>query len=197
VGTGLHSTILHFNELDGLIQNGDVVLMDVGGQYSGYTADITRTVPANGHFTPRQREIYEIVLGAQNAALAAIKPGTTMRKGSGSLYKIAYDYINTHGTDREGRSLGRYFTHGLGHHIGLEVHDAGDVDRPFEAGMVITDEPGIYIPEEKIGVRIEDDVLVTPTGYKLLTARLPRSADEIEKIMADSQVARGQKSIEH
>jgi Xaa-Pro aminopeptidase len=197
VGAGLHSTILHFNELDGLIQDSDVVLMDVGGQYSGYTADITRTLPANGHFTPRQREIYEIVLGAQNAALAAIKPGATMRKGPGSLYKIAYDYINTHGTDREGRSLGRYFTHGLGHHIGLEVHDAGDVDRPFEAGMVITDEPGIYIPEEKIGVRIEDDVLVTPTGYKLLTARLPRSADEIEKVMADSKVARDQKSIEH
>jgi Xaa-Pro aminopeptidase len=197
VGTGLHSTILHFNELDGLIQDGDVVLMDVGGQYSGYTADITRTVPASGHFTPRQREIYEIVLGAQNAALAAIKPGATMRKGPGSLYKIAYDYINTHGTDREGRSLGQYFTHGLGHHIGLEVHDAGDVDRPFEAGMVITDEPGIYIPEEKIGVRIEDDVLVTPTGYKLLTARLPRSADEIEKVMADPEVARDQKSIEH
>jgi Xaa-Pro aminopeptidase len=196
VGTGLHSTILHFNELDGLIQDGDVVLMDVGGQYSGYTADITRTVPANGHFTPRQREIYEIVLGAQTAALAAIKPGTTMRKGSGSLYKIAYDYINTHGTDREGRSLGRYFTHGLGHHIGLEVHDAGDVDRPFEAGMVITDEPGIYIPEEKIGVRIEDDVLITPTGYQLLTARLPRSADEIEKIMAEAKVARDEKSPE-
>jgi Xaa-Pro aminopeptidase len=194
VGTGLHSTILHFNELDGLIQDGDVVLMDVGGQYSGYTADITRTVPASGHFTPRQREIYEIVLGAQNAALAAIKPGATMRKG---LYKIAYDYINTHGTDREGHSLGRYFTHGLGHHIGLEVHDAGDVDRPFEAGMVITDEPGIYIPEEKIGVRIEDDVLVTPTGYKLLTARLPRSADEIEKIMAEAKVARDDKSTEH
>ncbi len=208
VGTGLHSTILHFNELDGLIQDGDVVLMDVGGQYSGYTADITRTVPANGHFTPRQREIYEIVLGAQNAALAAIKAGAMMRKGPGSLYQIAdqaprslyqiaYDYINTHGTDREGRSLGRYFTHGLGHHIGLEVHDAGDVDRPFEAGMVITDEPGIYIPEEKIGVRIEDDVLVTPTGYQLLTARLPRRADEIEKIMAEAKVARDQKSIEH
>ena len=196
VGTGLHSTILHFNELDGLIQDGDAVLMDVGGQYSGYTADITRTVPANGHFTARQREIYEVVLGAQNAALAAIKPGATMRKGPGSLYKIAYDYINTHGTDREGHSLGRYFTHGLGHHIGLEVHDAGDVDRPFEAGMVITDEPGIYIPEEKIGVRIEDDVLVTPTGYQLLTARLPRSADEIEKIMAEAKVARDEKSPE-
>ncbi len=192
VGTGLHSTILHFNELDALIQDGDVVLMDVGGQYSGYTADITRTVPANGHFTPRQKEIYEIVLGAQNAVLAAMKPGATLRGGPHSLYKIAYDYINTHGADLEGRSLGRYFTHGLGHHIGLEVHDAGDVERPFEPGMVVTDEPGIYIPEEKIGVRIEDDVLITPTGYKLLTVRLPRTVDEIEKIMADAKVTRTQ-----
>ncbi len=190
VGTGLHSTILHFNELDALIQDGDVVLMDVGGQYSGYTADITRTIPANGHFTARQREIYEIVLGAQNAVLAAMKPGTTLgRQSPNSLFKIAYDYINTHGTDREGRSLGRYFTHGLGHHIGLEVHDAGDPNRPLEPGMVVTDEPGIYIPEEKIGVRIEDDALITPTGYRLLTARLPRNVDEIEKIMAQAKVA--------
>ena len=191
VGTGLHSTILHFNELDALIQDGDVVLMDVGGQYSGHTADITRTVPANGHFTARQREIYEIVLGAQNAVLAAMKPGATLgRQGPNSLFKIAFDYINTHGADREGRSLGRYFIHGLGHHIGLEVHDGGDPNRPLEAGMVVTDEPGIYIPEEKIGVRIEDDVLVTPTGYKLLTARLPRTVEEIEKIMAEAKVAR-------
>jgi Xaa-Pro aminopeptidase len=191
VGTGLHSTILHFNELDALIQDGDVVLMDVGGQYAGYTADITRTVPADGHFTPRQREIYEVVLGAQNAVLSAMKPGATLgRQGSNSLYKIAYDYINTHGKDRQGRSLGRYFIHGLGHHIGLEVHDAGDPNRPLEPGMVITDEPGIYIPEEKIGVRIEDDALITPTGYKLLTARLPRTADEIEKIMAEAKVSR-------
>jgi Xaa-Pro aminopeptidase len=195
VGTGLHSTILHFNELDALIQDGDVVLMDVGGQYSGYTADITRTLPANGHFTPRQREIYEIVLGAQNAVLAAAKPGATLgRQGPNSLFKIAYDYINTHGSDRQGRSLGRYFTHGLGHHIGLEVHDAGDPNRPLEPGMVVTDEPGIYIPEEKIGVRIEDDLLITPTGYKLLSARLPRSVDEIEKIMAEAKVARDEKS---
>jgi Xaa-Pro aminopeptidase len=185
VGTGIHSTILHFNELDAQIHDGDVVLMDVGGQYAGYTADITRTIPASGRFTPRQREIYDIVLGAQSAVLAAMKPGATLgRGGSNSLYKIAYDYINSHGKDREGRSLGRYFIHGLGHHIGLEVHDAGDPDRPLEPGMVITDEPGIYIPEEEIGVRIEDDVLVTATGYRLLTARLPRSADEIEAIMA-------------
>ncbi|PYU18373.1 MAG: peptidase M24 [Acidobacteria bacterium] len=197
VGTGLHSTILHFNQLDALIQDGDVVLIDVGGQYSGYTADITRTLPANGHFTGRQREIYDIVLGAQNAVLAAMKPGATLgRQGSNSLFKVAYDYINTHGADRDGRSLGRYFTHGLGHHIGLEVHDAGDPSRPLEPGMVVTAEPGVYIPEERIGVRIEDDVLITPTGYKLLTARLPRSVDEIEKIMAEAKVARDERSSE-
>ena len=192
VGTGLHSTILHFNELDALIQEGDVVLMDVGGQCSGYTADVTRTIPANGHFTPRQREIYEIVLGAQNAALAAMKPGVTLGRGSNGLFRIAYDYINTHGKDREGRSLGRYFIHGLSHHIGLEVHDAGDPNRLLEPGMVVTVEPGIYIPEEKIGVRIEDDVLITSTGYKLLTTRLPRTVDEIEKIMDQAKLSRAQ-----
>ncbi len=92
-------------------------------------------------------------------------------------------------TTREGHPLGRYFIHGLGHHIGLEVHDAGETNRPLEAGMVVTMEPGLYLPEEKIGVRIEDDVLVTPTGYRLLTARLPRTADEIEKIMANAKAA--------
>ena len=100
------------------------------------------------------------------------------------MFQIAFNYMNTHGADREGRPLGRYFIHGLGHHIGLDVHDAGDPDRPLEAGMVVTDEPGLYLPEEKIGVRIEDDVLITPTGYKLLTARLPRTVAEIEALMA-------------
>src|SRR6202035_4737945 len=126
-----------------------------------------------------------------NAVLAAMKPGMTLgRGGPNSLFQIAFNYMNTHGADREGRPLGRYFIHGLGHHIGLNVHDAGDPDRPLEADMVITIEPGIYIPEENIGVRIEDDVLVTPTGYKLLTARLPRSPDEIEKIMAEGKAER-------
>jgi len=190
VGTGFHSTVLHFNELDAQIKDGDVVLMDVGAQCSGYTADITRTIPANGHFTPRQREIYEIVLGAQNAALAALKPGMTLGgRGPNSLFQIAYDYINTHGADREGHHLGSYFIHGLGHHIGLEVHDAGDTYRPLEPGMVVTMEPGVYLPDENLGVRIEDDVLITPNGYSLLTARLPRTVDEIEKIMAAAKTA--------
>jgi len=159
--------------------------MDVAGSYSGYASDITRTLPVNGHFTPRQREIYEIVLGAQNAVLAAAKPGMTLgRGGPNSLQEIAYTYINTHGKDLHGNSLGQYFIHGLGHHVGLNVHDPASYDTPLQANMVITDEPGIYIPEEKIGVRIEDDVLITDTGAELLSRRLPRTVEEIEKIMA-------------
>jgi Xaa-Pro aminopeptidase len=192
VGTGFNSTVLHYNKLDRRIEEGDIVLLDVGGQYSGYASDITRTIPANGKFTPRQREIYEIVLGAQNAAMAALKPGMTLggKDAATSLQKIAMDYIDSHGKDKEGRSLGRYYIHGLSHHVGLDVHDPSGPARPLEPGMVITIEPGIYIPEENLGVRIEDDVLITPTGYKQLTARLPRSPDEIEKIMADGKAER-------
>jgi Xaa-Pro aminopeptidase len=187
IGAGPNSTALHYDKLDRKIQDGDIVVMDVGAQYSGYAADITRTIPANGKFTARQREIYEIVLGAQEAAIHVLKPGMDMcRKGDKSVYKIAYDYINSHGKDQHGKPLGQYFIHGLGHSIGLNVHDPGDLCKPFAPGTVLTIEPGIYIPEENLGVRIEDDLLITDTGYELLSQRLPRSPDEIEKIMADA-----------
>jgi Xaa-Pro aminopeptidase len=184
VGTGLNSTVLHYSALTDQIMDGDVVVIDVGGEYGGYAADITRTLPANGKFTPRQREIYDIVLGAQNAAIAAVKPGAKLSGGKDSLMQISMDYINTHGKDKDGQPLGKYYIHGVSHHLGLDVHDPGDRNRPLEAGMIITVEPGIYIPEEKIGVRIEDDVLVTADGYKILTEHLPRTADEVEAIMA-------------
>ena len=187
VGAGLYSTNLHYDALNNEIKDGDVVVIDVAGEYGGYAADITRTLPANGKFTARQREIYEIVLGAQNAALAAIKPGAMLYGGPKSVHQVAYDYINTHGHDLHGNTLGRYFFHGVGHHLGLDVHDPNDRTSPLQPNMVITDEPGIYIPEEKIGVRIEDDVLVTADGNQLLTAKLPRSPDEIEKIMAEAR----------
>ncbi|MGO9589596.1 MAG: aminopeptidase P N-terminal domain-containing protein [Candidatus Acidiferrales bacterium] len=190
VGAGFNSTVLHYSKLDSEIKDGDVVVMDVGGEYGGYAADITRTLPANGKFTPRQREIYDIVLGAQNAAIDAIKPGVQLYGGDNSLQEIAANYINTHGHDNEGRALGRYFIHGVSHHLGLDVHDPGDRARPLEPGMVVTVEPGIYIPEENLGVRIEDDILVTKDGHQILTARLPRNADEIEKIMAEGAEAR-------
>ncbi len=187
VGTGFNSTVLHYSGLNDSIKDGDVVVIDVGGEYGGYAADITRTLPASGKFTQRQREIYEIVLGAQNAALAAVKPGARMYGGSGSLQQIVSDYFNTHGHDKEGRSLGRYYIHGVSHHLGLDVHDPGDRERPLETNMAITVEPGLYIPEENLGVRIEDDVLVTKEGYKLLTARLPRDPGEIENVISEGR----------
>jgi Xaa-Pro aminopeptidase len=187
VGAGPNSTALHYDRLSRKIEDGDIVVMDVGAQFSGYSADITRTIPANGKFTARQLEIYNIVLGAQNAALSALKPGMDYcPKGSKSVHKISYDYINSHGKDRNGKSLGQYYIHGLGHHIGLNVHDPGENCKPLEPGMVVTVEPGIYIPEENLGVRIEDDVLITETGYKLLSERLPREPGEIERIMAEA-----------
>jgi Xaa-Pro aminopeptidase len=191
VGAGPNSTVLHYDKLDRKIADGDIVVIDVGAQFSGYSADITRTIPANGKFTPRQREIYEIVLGAQNAVFAALKPGMDFCKsGKTSLFKISYDYINSHGKDLHGKKLGQYYIHGLGHSIGLDVHDPGEYCKPLAPGMVVTVEPGVYIPEENLGVRIEDDVLITDTGFELLSKRLPRDPAEIEKLMADAKLAR-------
>src|SRR6516225_8777416 len=132
VGAGPNSVALHYDRLDRKIAAADIVVVDVGAQYSGYSADITRTIPANGKFTPRQREIYDVVLGAQNAALAAVKPGAhfACKDKKDGLMNIAYDYINTHGKDRQGNPLGPYFIHGLGHNIGLNVHDPGDYCGP-------------------------------------------------------------------
>src|SRR5207244_322055 len=137
---------------------------------SDYATDVTRTVPAGGKFTPRQRELYEIVLGAQKAAIAAIKPGMRLQGAGGTLQQIAYDYINTHGQDLHGEPLGKYFTHGIGHYVGLDVHDPGDASAPLKAGTILTIEPGVYLPEENIGIRIEDIVLVTDNGSKVLSA---------------------------
>lgn len=181
VGAGPDSVILHYMTNRRRMDSGEVVLMDVGAECSDYATDVTRTVPVNGKFTPRQREIYEVVLGAQKAAIAAVKPGMRLRGGDkGGLQQIAYDYINSHGKDLHGDSLGKYFTHGLGHYVGLDVHDPGDLNWPLQAGMVITIEPGVYLPEENIGIRIEDTILVTSNGAKLLSGALPREAREIE-----------------
>jgi Xaa-Pro aminopeptidase len=195
VGSGPNSTVLHYDSLARKIEDGDIVVLDVGALYSGYSADITRTIPANGKFTPRQREIYSIVLGSQNAALAMLKPGNTVcKKGDNSAYKASYDYINSHGKDLHGKPLGQYYIHGLSHHIGLDVHDPGEYCAPLRPGMVITVEPGIYIPEENLGVRIEDDVLITDSGYRFLSERLTRNPDEIEKIMAAAAKQRAKES---
>jgi Xaa-Pro aminopeptidase len=182
VGSGPNSVILHYMTNKRRVDSGEVVLMDVGAECSDYATDVTRTVPANGKFTARQREIYNIVLGAQKAAIAAIQPGARLRGEPKGLQEIAFQYINTHGKDLHGEPLGKYFTHGLSHHVGLDVHDPQDPS-PLRAGMVITIEPGIYIPEENIGVRIEDTLLVTETGSLNLSEALPREVSEIEKLI--------------
>jgi Xaa-Pro aminopeptidase len=171
VGSGPFSTILHYDKSERRMQAGDVVVVDVGAEYAGYSADVTRTYPVSGKFSPRQREIYQVVLSAQKEAIAKIKPGARISE----LHQAAMSYIRSKGYEK-------YFIHGTSHHIGLEVHDVGDTARPLEPNMVITVEPGIYIPEEQIGVRIEDDVLVTPTGYRVLSA-FPKEVTEIEALV--------------
>jgi Xaa-Pro aminopeptidase len=188
VGSGPNSSTLHYSRNSRRMDAGEVTVMDVAAECDNYASDITRTVPVGGKFTPRQREIYEVVLGAQQAAIAAVKPGMTIgRTTPNSLYKIAYDYINTHGKDLHGQPLGPYFTHGLSHHVGLDVHDAFDPAEPLKAGMVITIEPGVYIPEENIGVRIEDIILVTEAGAKVMSGALPTGPDEIERALARAE----------
>jgi Xaa-Pro aminopeptidase len=185
VGSGFNSTVLHYSDDSRNIESGDLVVMDAAGEYSLYASDITRTVPASGKFTARQREIYDIVLGAQKAAIAAFQSGksTLQRTTPDTLYKVSYDYINTHGKDSHGEPLGKYFIHGLGHYVGLGVHDDGDYSIPLGPGMVFTIEPGIYIPEEKLGARIEDMFYVDSGGKLIrLTESLPQTADEIERL---------------
>jgi Xaa-Pro aminopeptidase len=190
VGSGLNSTTLHYAENHRTIEDGDIVVVDAACEYSMYAADITRTVPANGHFTPRQREIYSIVLGAQQAAIDAFIAGKSTvndrdRRDPSSLDTAAYNYIDAHGKDLHGQPLGQYWLHGLGHMLGIDVHDP--VDRypaVLKPGMVFTIEPGIYIPEEKLGVRIECDFLVGADGKLIdLDADLAHTADDVEAAM--------------
>ncbi|HTL57010.1 MAG TPA: Xaa-Pro peptidase family protein [Candidatus Limnocylindrales bacterium] len=174
VGSGPNSTILHYPKSERNIQEGELILLDMGAEFAHYAADITRTFPVSGRFTARQREIYELVLRAQKAALAKLKPGVYIEDLDAAARQVI-----------ESAGYGDYFIHGLGHFVGLDVHDAGAYQQPLAAGMVITLEPGIYIPEEKLGIRIEDDVLVTKTGAKILSDGLPRESGEIEKWLAD------------
>lgn len=191
VGSGINSTILHYNTNRKRIEAGDLIVVDIGAEYSYYTADLTRTYPATGKFTPRQREIYQLVLDAQRAAERAFKPGESTVH---SLYQVAADVMRASKLrDKQGRTLERYFIHGLSHWLGMDVHDVGEY-RKIPAGAVLTIEPGIYIPEENFGVRIEDDYLATDKGLVKMSAKLPSDPDEIERMMAaGSQAATGQR----
>lgn len=189
VGSGPNSTTLHYSENSRTMQSGDLVVIDEAGEYSMYASDITRTMPVNGHFTARQREIYDLVLGAQRAAAAAFVAGKSTindpeHKRPDSLDTIAFNYINEHGKDLHGQPLGQYMVHGIGHLVGIDVHDPWDYSKPLEKGMVFTIEPGIYLPEENIGARIEDVVYVDADGKLVdLIANLPHEASEVEAAM--------------
>jgi Xaa-Pro aminopeptidase len=187
VGSGFNSTVLHYNQNSQLMKSGQTVVVDAAGEYSGYAADITRTYPVNGKFTDRQKQIYELVLGAQEEAVRAIVPGKTLLR---SLTQVAKDYFKKsplRGPKGESDTLDHYFIHGIGHWLGLEVHDVGDYNRPIDKNMVFTIEPGLYIPEESLGVRIEDDYMISDEGKVIkLSSRLPSTIQEIERLMSGS-----------
>jgi Xaa-Pro aminopeptidase len=171
-GTGINATVLHYHANSATLEAGQLMVIDSGCSFGGYASDITRTFPVSGRFTARQRELYEIVLKAQAAAIAAIRPGVTLA----DFDRAARQVITKAG-------YGDWFIHGTGHHLGLEVHDASP-DAPLAPGAIVTVEPGIYIPDEKIGIRIEDDVLVTPGGRRVLGPAIPKTVAEIERAMS-------------
>ncbi len=181
VGSGLNSTILHYDRNDAALAAGGVVLMDVGGEYSRYAADVTRTVPTGGAFSSRQRRIYDLVLDAQRLAIAAVKPGARLHdRGPDGLTGIVERRFEQSGEPGSAPRL----AHGLGHHVGLDVHDPRPPEDALQPGMVVTIEPGLYLPAEGFGVRIEDMAVVTDDGCRLMTARLPREADAVEAALA-------------
>jgi Xaa-Pro aminopeptidase len=180
VGSGPNSTILHYDSNRRQMQAGDLVVMDIGAEYGQYTADVTRTIPVSGHFTERQRALYDLVLGAQLAVIDAIKPGKTIRE----LQQLAREYMQENSGDMCGtQGCAQYFIHGLSHWLGMRVHDVGDYRMPLEPGMVFTVEPGLYISEENLGIRIEDDVLVTEDGCEVLSVAAPKTIRDIEELM--------------
>jgi len=210
IGGGENACILHYVENNAALKDGDLLLIDAGAQYKGYASDITRTFPVNGRFTKPQREVYDIVLDAEIKCLEATRTGTTIKERQ----KLSIELL-TEGMKQLGLLKGKtkdlirkktyekYYMHGVGHYLGLDVHDAGRYftdhaakdSRPFAAGMVLTVEPGIYIPPDAkdapakyrgIGIRIEDDVLVTEDSNVNLTAKCPKQADEIEELMSRS-----------
>ncbi len=173
VGAGEETTILHYEKRNQALTAGQLLLLDVGAEWDHYASDITRTLPIDGKFSVEQARIYDIVLKAQNAAIDAIKPGITLRE----IDETARNIIRQAGYADD-------FIHSTSHHLGLAVHDLSDSWRPLAPGMVITVEPGIYLPDLEIGVRIEDDVLVTEKGHTILSAQIPRERTAVEEWLA-------------
>lgn len=203
VGSGNNACILHYTQNNAQINDGDLILIDAGAEYQGYASDITRTFPANGVFTASQREVYNVVLKAQKSVLDKLVPGMTLTEAMQHSAEVITEGLVSLGIlkgsvaqNLEQEAWREYYMHGLSHFIGLDVHDVGNYkvegeDRPLKPGMVITVEPGVYISEDSgapdkykgIGIRIEDDVVITATGVDILTADVPKEINEIEALM--------------
>ena len=187
VGSGPNGTTLHYDANRRRAQDGELVVVDAGAEYGQYTADVTRTWPVSGKFTSRQKAIYNLVLGSQQAAFDAVRPGVKMA----TLDSISRAYMREHSGSVCGETTcDNFYIHGLGHWIGMDVHDVGDYTTPLAPGMVLTLEPGIYLPDEALGVRIEDDVVVTTAGGEWLSAGAPRSIDDVERVMREARAPR-------
>ena len=179
VASGKNSTILHYNANNNELKAGDLVVVDIGAEYDYYCADITRTYPVSGTFTKRQREVYDAVLETQEYIASIAKPGMYLNNkdhADKSLNHLAKKYLAKLGFEQ-------YFIHGIGHYLGLDVHDVGDYSLPLAEGDVITIEPGVYIPQEQIGIRIEDDYWIAKDGAVCLSEYLPKKAEDIEEMV--------------
>ncbi len=173
VGSGPNGAVLHWDKNSRILQNGDLVVVDAAAEYGRYASDVTRTYPVSGHFTAQQAAVYRAVYQAQEDIFGAIKPGASMA----DLQHAAEESLRRSGYLAN-------FIHGFGHFVGLDVHDAGDYEKPIPVGAVFTVEPGVYLPQHGFGVRIEDEVLMTPQGYRLLTSAIPRKLEDVEAWIA-------------
>jgi Xaa-Pro aminopeptidase len=181
VGSGQAGCVLHYDANRGLLVDGELVVVDIGARWGYYCGDLTRTFPVNGRFTARQRRLYDAVFAAYEAATATLAPGSTIA----AARKAAFAVLEKSGLQGEGgRTLGQFFIHGIGHFLGLEAHDVGGEDPTLAPGMVLTIEPGVYLPGEGIGIRIEDNYLITEGGAENLSASLPCDAQAIERLIA-------------
>ena len=192
IGSGPNSTIPHYFLSLRRLEDGDLVVVDIGAEYHYYTADITRTYPASGKFTPRQREVYQLVLDAQAEAARRVRPGVTRLAEMTGWVRAYLRNSPLRAKDESGQehTMDRFFIHGLSHYLGMNVHDVGDMHTPMQAGEVFTIEPGIYIKSENLGVRIEDDYLLTDHGAEKLSKDIPSDPDEIERLLAQARAGR-------
>ncbi len=182
IATGINAATLHYEKNECRIETGDLILMDVGASYNNYSADITRCFPSGASFSERQKQVYSIVLDAQKRVIEMIKPGITMADLNQATTTYLAEGMLAIGLIDNTDDVTKYYMHSVSHFLGMDTHDLGGRQAVLEPGNVITVEPGIYIPEERLGVRIEDDVLVTETGYCVLSQNIPKEIAEIEEI---------------